>query len=148
MNKFFLIILVCLGCMQMHTFAQANIIALRINPYSDSVKIVDQLSYFVNVESIYNDKTIYPVTENEVTISSTFGKINGMSIFFNKQIAPDSFMVTATLNTNKNITVQKILYVQKINLDANIMQEPIMQTTDTISTKPKPIIKKKRKKFF
>jgi hypothetical protein len=146
MQKTFLLFLIFIA---KFSFAQEKIIALRIRPYTDSVKIVPMLSYFVNVESITNLQTILPVMESDVQLSTTFGTAKGLEIFFDKQTPPDSFVVKAVLQSNRKIEISKTLYVQKVNLDPAPPSEtntPI----DTIKTEPKKIIpqKKKKKKYF
>jgi hypothetical protein len=109
---------------------------------------VDLLSYFVNVETILSNKDIYPVLEDDVILTTTHGTVKGLSIFFDNKPHPDSFTVKAVLKSNKNITATKVLYIQKVNADANIGVPPITEIIDSNSVKAKPIIKKKRRKYF
>jgi hypothetical protein len=95
-----------------------KVVNLRIRPYTDSVKIVKLLSYYINVETIYANGKILPSTENELSFTTTYGTIQGMSIFFpDNLVAPDSILVSATYLPNKSISTSKWLYVQKVNKD-------------------------------
>jgi predicted RNA-binding protein (virulence factor B family) len=147
MQKIFLsfISIACSHCL----FAQNPFIQLRIHPYSDSVKIVPMLSYFVNVESMHEDNVILPVSENDVVLTTTFGRVEGLSIFFTNQTPPDSFVVKVEGKTKNTIGATKVLYVQKTNKDAQINTPIKPYPIDSSRANPTQILpKKKKKKFF
>ncbi len=152
MKKNLLFLLLLFSINTTKVVAQNLPISLRINPYSDSVKIVDKLSYFVNVEALWNntegDKIprIMPVAPNLVTLTTTFGKVDELSLFFDKTTPPDSFIVNVVWNKNKNITTSKTLYVQKFNRDAIIQKENI--AIDSATTAPVFPVKKKKKRTW
>ncbi len=136
MKHIYLLLTVLIYCINTTTYAQGKITEIKITPYSDSVKIVKLLSYYVNVEGAFDKGNILPLSEHDVFITTTFGKPEGMSIFFEDNIAPpDSFLVKATLHKNKSIVTQKWLYVQKVNKDKylnfyeeNKLESPIIDS--------------------
>jgi hypothetical protein len=146
MKKIFTLISILVSS-QLFAFGGNTPTSLRINPYSDSVKIVNLLSYYVNVEGIYEGR-ILPVNESDIVINTTYGRAEGMNIFFpNSATPPDSFEVSAYWKTEKRISAKCVLYVQKINPDWNPNTNTII-VADSAAQAPTPIptAKKKKKK--
>jgi hypothetical protein len=84
---------------------------LRFNLYADSIKPV--LNFYVNVEGIFFDGKIFPLTEEQVRITASEGRMNGMEWVVPKERAFDRVIFTATSTADPSIARSVTVYLKK-----------------------------------
>ena len=83
---------------------------IRYHLYTDSIKPI--LNYYVNVEGVYSSGRIYPLTEQDVTITADIGRMVGMAWEApNRTFDKVTFTVSSRLNPTLSKTI--ILYRQR-----------------------------------
>ena len=84
---------------------------IRFNLYTDSIKPV--LNYFVSVEGIYSSGRIFPLTAEQITLTSDQGTMNGMEWLLPKERPFEKVTFTATSRSNSAIRKSVTLYLNK-----------------------------------
>jgi hypothetical protein len=86
---------------------------IRFNLYTDSIKPI--LNYYVNVEGVYSSGKIYPLTTDQVIISSDQGTMSGNEWIVPKSRTFEKVMFTATSRIDPRIKKSVTLYLKKYN---------------------------------
>ena len=84
---------------------------LRFNLYTDSIKPI--LNYYVNVEGVFSNGKVYPLTTDQVEITSDRGKMNGNEWVAARPIDYEAVSFTATSRHNSAVTTSVEVFIKK-----------------------------------
>jgi hypothetical protein len=84
---------------------------IRYNLYTDSIKPV--LNYYVNVEGVFSNGRIFPLSPDQVEISSNVGSMHGMEWILPKERNFESVVFTTKSKQNPAISKSITLYLKK-----------------------------------
>jgi len=85
---------------------------IRFNFYTDSVKPI--LNFYVNVEGIFSNGKVLPLTEQQVSISCDIGTMQGMEWIAPKGRTFDNVTFTAISRTNAAIKKRATVFCKKL----------------------------------
>lgn len=86
--------------------------SIYFNLYTDSLK--KGVYNYINVDGKLTDGTYQPLTSNEVTFTSSYGKWDGNSLIIDTAAKQDSVVITAILKEHPEVKKQVIVYLKKI----------------------------------
>ncbi len=83
----------------------------RFNFYTDKIKPV--LNFWINVERIYEDGKILPMSSDEVLLSTSYGEIRGLELILPEKSTVKFVTITACLASDHEICIQETLPIMK-----------------------------------
>jgi hypothetical protein len=84
---------------------------IRFNLYTDSIKPI--LNYYVNVEGVYSSNRVFPLTSDQVTLTSDNGTTQGMEWIAPKERNFDRVTFTATSRFNPSLWKSSTVYLKR-----------------------------------
>lgn len=117
--------------------------SIRFNLYTDSLK--KGTWNYINIEVRLNNGRYLPAASDEVTLTSSDGKVEGTSIWLPPGFTPLSIYVTAKLKSNNALMVSKTLHIKQLP-DNEKLKSPEELLRDLEQNGNKPASGSKRKK--
>jgi hypothetical protein len=85
---------------------------IRFNLYTDSIKPI--LNYYVNVEGVFSSGRVFPLTEEQVTLTSDIGTIKGMEWIAPPRRDFDRVIFTATPKADPALGETVTVYLKRV----------------------------------
>ena len=110
--------------------------SLFFNLYTDSLKIGTY--NYINVDGKFSNGRYLPLTDKELTFTSTGGKFDGNSLFIDSSFKEPKVIVRVTLKQNPSLWKEVTIYIKQSN------EVERLRTVEEILNTPTPTRKKKK----
>ncbi len=85
--------------------------SIRFNFYTDKIKPV--LNFWINVEGVYQDGTILPMSADELILTTSYGEIQGLELILPEEPEEDEVTITACLVEDPSVCIEETLPIMQ-----------------------------------